>query len=176
MENTYGFGVEESIGPYGNQIEAMVLQIKAIASNISTTTNPPYTVSNFLTVFPQFGPEINENYEQILTMFIEMANASINQGRWKSKWNYAMALYVAHFYTLYLQTISGVNHTIGQVVANASAQFPKSSKGVGDVSVSYDVGSILNGLPGWGAWTTTSYGLQLATMAKIQGLGGMFVI
>lgn len=173
--DNFAFGLSDSIGPYGNEIQAMVEQITSAAANISYGTNPAFAVSDFLNIFPQFGPEINDNYQEIISMFIDMANASINYNRWQSKWRYGMALYTAHFYTLYLETQAGINKTLGQVVASASAQFPKASKSVGDVSVSYDTASITGDLPGWGAFKSTTFGLQLSTLAKILGKGSMYV-
>jgi hypothetical protein len=175
MSDGYEFGLSQSVGPYGNNIDALVQQIKSSAANIQTGANPAYGVSDFLNIFPQFGPEVNDNYQDIIQMFIDMANSSLQYGRWQSKWKYGMSLYVAHFYTLYLETQAGFNQTLGQVVASASAQFPKSSKSVGDVSVSYDVNSITSDLPGWGAWKSTTFGIQFASIARLLGRGGMYV-
>ncbi len=171
----FAFGLSDSVGPYGQSIQALVAQIRETAGNVGYGTNPPFEVSDFLNIFPQFGPEINENYQEIISMFIEMANSCIIQNRWQSKWKYGMALFTGHFYTLYLETQAGMNKTLGQVVANAGAQFPKSSKSVGDVSVGYDVGSITGDLPGWGFWKATTFGIQLASIAKIIGKSGMYV-
>jgi len=171
----YTYPLTDEIGPYGNDIQALLQSITSAASNIIVGTNPPFTINNFLNIFPQFGPEINENYQYILNMFIGMANACLIYNRWQSKWQYGMALYTAHFYTLYLETLSGLNQTLGQVVAAGSAQFPKASKSVGDVSVSYDVTSVTSDLNGWAAWKSTTFGVQLATLARLLGKGGMFI-
>ena len=111
----------------------------------------------------------------ILQMFVDMANSSILEVRFHSQWAYAMCLYIAHFCALYVQSQSGMNQTAAQVINTAQAVFPKSSKSVGDVSVSYDTSSILGDMPGWGAWKMTSYGIQLATIARLVGKGGMYV-
>jgi hypothetical protein len=113
--------------------------------------------------------------DDLLDLFISMATASIQEARWHSQWKYAMCLYVAHFCALYLQTQAGPNLTASQVVATAQGMFPKSSKSVGDVSVSYDTSAINNDIPGWAAWKSTVYGQQLATIARIVGRGGMYV-
>lgn len=102
---------------------------------------------------------------ELLQLFIDMANSSLAQTRWKSKWKYAMCLYVAHFLTLWLRTQNGINATAAQVISTAQSAFNVSSKGVGDVSVSYDTSSISGSLPGWGMWATTTYGMQLAQLA-----------
>lgn len=113
--------------------------------------------------------------EDILNLFIAMANSSLQKSRWLSKWEYAMGLYIAHFCLLHLQTQVGANASSAQIIASAHSLFPKASKSVGDVSVSYDTSSILGELPGWAAWKTTSFGVQLATLARMFGAGGMYV-
>ena len=114
---------------------------------------------------------------ELMQMFIDMANSSISESRWKSKWKYAMCLYVAHFLTLWLRTQNGPNANAAQVISTAQSLFNTSSKGVGDVSVSYDTSSISGSLPGWGMWSTTTYGTQLAQFATfLPGVkAGMYI-
>jgi len=178
------YGLSGSTGPYGNEIAAMVTQIKADASSIIQGTNDAYTSADFLAIFPQFGVTKTVGTttttiipDDVMDLYIAMATASIIQLRWKSKWSYAMALYVAHFCTLYLQTQTSPNSTAAQVVNTAETKFPKQSKGVGDVSVSYDTSSMLNDLPEWAMWKSTTYGMQLATLAKAlpSAKAGMYV-
>jgi len=178
------YGLSGSTGPYGNDITAMVQTIKADASNVIQGTNDAYTTVEFLAVFPQFAitktvGTVTSNVipSDVIDLYISMATASLVQLRWKSKWTYAMALYVAHFCTLYMQTQAGPNLTATQVVGTAEAKFPKQSKGVGDVSVSYDTSSIAGDLPGWAMWKTTTFGMQLATLARAlpSAKGGMYV-
>ena len=113
----------------------------------------------------------------LLEMFMAMAYASILESRWKSKWKYGMSLYMAHFLTLWLKTQNGPNATISQMLNTAQTMFSAGSKSVGDVSVSYDASSISGSLPGWGMWTTTSYGAQLAQFAAFLpgARAGMYV-
>lgn len=59
-----------------------------------------------------------------------------------------------------------------QVAAQGLAGGIQTSKSVGDVSVSYQV---LTSLEDWGAWNLTTYGQQLATMAKVVGSGPMVI-
>jgi hypothetical protein len=170
----------EVIGPYGNNVEAMAQQITSGASNILVGSNPTFTISNFLAVFPQFGDTQTPDNNMLVPitiqqMYITMANASILQVRWHSMWQYAMCLYTAHFCTLWLQTQSGPNSTAAQVVATAQAMFPESAVSAGDVSGSYDISSVAGDLPGWAMWKTTSFGIQLASMARMVGRGGMVV-
>jgi hypothetical protein len=57
-----------------------------------------------------------------------------------------------------------------QIAAQGLAGGIQTSKSVGDVSVSYQA---LASLEDWGAWNLTSYGQQLATMARVIGAGPM---
>jgi hypothetical protein len=50
-----------------------------------------------------------------------------------------------------------------------------SSKTVDSVSLTYDYKQVTDDLTGWGSWKSTEYGTQLATMAKMFSLGGMYI-
>jgi hypothetical protein len=58
------------------------------------------------------------------------------------------------------------------IAAQGLAGGIQTSKSVGDVAVAY---AVLEALADWAAWNLTSYGQQLATMARVVG-GGMFLI
>jgi hypothetical protein len=47
---------------------------------------------------------------------------------------------------------------------------------MGDTSISYDNSAINEGSAKWGTWNATQYGAQLATMARMLGIGGTYVI
>ena len=85
----------------------------------------------------------------------------------------AMALFVAHFATLYCQSAGGNDSTAQQIASQGKATGIMVSKSVGDVSASYQ--AIADDLAGWAAWKLTIYGQQLATMAKMYGMGGMWI-
>lgn len=141
--------------------------------NIASGTNDPYTSDNFYATFPHFKGVIDVN---IVDMFVPMANAAVNQGKWNSAWSYGMALFIAHFATLYLQTLGDSSSPdANAVIANAQARGLQTSESVGEVSVSQDFSTIANDLKGWAAWNLTSYGQQFATFAKMTGKGGMYV-
>lgn len=162
---------------YGVNTDAMVANIIAGASNVkSSAGNPAYTKEDFSIYFPQFS-NITTIPEEIYALYMEMANASLSQGRWKSKWKYAMALYIAHFLTLWQRTQVSEDASAAQVVAGAQNLLVASSKSVDGVSVSYDVSSIQGSLPGWGMWTTTTFGTQLAQLANFlpTARAGMYV-
>lgn len=145
----------------------------ANAANVKGGENPAFDTEKFYTYFPQFQGTMTN--APVLNQFIAMATACVKITRWYDSWEYGMALFVAHFVTLYLQTMTGDNPTASQVIGAAQAKGLQTSKSVGDVSVSYDFSHIAEDLKGWAAWTTTEYGLQFATMAKMLGKGGMYV-
>ena len=47
---------------------------------------------------------------------------------------------------------------------------------MGDTTVSYDNEAITEASAKWGSWNATQYGQQLVTMARMIGMGGMYVI
>lgn len=58
------------------------------------------------------------------------------------------------------------------IAAQGLAGGIQTSKSVGDVSVGYQA---LSALEDWGSWSLTSYGQQLATMARVVGSGPMVI-
>jgi hypothetical protein len=191
----------------------------------------------------------------VLNIYIALATASLQSVRWQEQWYLAMALFVAHYATLWvrsdaievIQTVQasihgevpagpipgtaftlssippgdvlqsltknglflspGVDYTLidqaitllvalqtgdvlyatwpstssvnvtvwptsAQVAAQGLANGILTSKSVGDVSGSYQA---LTSLESWGQWNLTLYGQQLATMAKVIGMGPMVI-
>lgn len=166
---------------YGNNVDAMVSETTATASNVISGTNPAYGLTDFYAVYPVYGPRgvaPNITYlvdPTIIQMYIDLADASIKEARWHTAWHIAMGWFVAHFATLYLQGTASPTGTAAQVIAASQSHFLMSSKSVGDVSVAYDTGTTSQDLDGWAAWKLTIYGQQLATMGKLIGRGGMYV-
>lgn len=133
--------------------------------------NPPYTLDMFIEDFPQFGDKDFACMANInVQLLINQANVMILQSVWGESWRYAMGLCVAHFITLN----ASPNPQAG-AAANGMARGRQSSKSVGDVSVSYDYGGTDAALREWGAFNLTTYGQQLATLARLIGLGGMYI-
>lgn len=149
------------------------------ASGVFSDANPPYAISDFVSVYPQFGPDANGNYivpQTVLQVYINLASASLNQGRWQDAWYTAMGWFVAHFATLWLQSTQGLQGgaSAGKVLAAGEARGLTSAKSVGDLSKSIDYSSISNDLDGWAAWKLTLFGQQLATMGQLVGMGAMY--
>ena len=91
-------------------------------------------------------------------------------------WRYAAGLYTAHFSALYLQTYAPACASAAQAAARAQQTGAVKSATIGDTNISYDNSAITAGTEKWGAWNATQYGQQLVTMARLVGMGGMYVI
>lgn len=158
-----------------------VFGIIAGASNIRTGTNPPYTSSDFLTAYPQFG-KVDETTGQpiipttMLEAWVNMANASLSKARYHDAWELCMGLFIAHFLTLYLQSAASPDDPTAKIINAGLAKGLVSSKSAGDLSISYDF-SIVSGqdFAGWGTYKLTAYGQQFITLARIYAMGGMVV-
>ena len=107
---------------------------------------------------------------------IGQANDSVLPSRWGSLWRYAAGLYVAHFTAMYLKTYAPSSDNAAQAAAGADQVGSVKSASMGNTSISYDNSAITTGTEKWGAWNATQYGAQLVTMARMVGMGGMYVI
>ena len=148
------------------------------ASNLSLGSNPPYTIDDFLKVYSQFGKDSNDNpviSEIVLQMYINLATTCIKQDKWFESWEIAMGWFIAHFCTLYLQGTANPNSGAAGVLQAGQAKGLDTSVSAGGVSVSTDYGTVAQDLNGWAQWKLTLYGTQLASMARIIGMGGMHV-
>lgn len=152
---------------YPNDLNSLI----ADASNIKIGDNPEYTKEDFLAFYPQFEGQVSD---AVLEAFINLASANINKARWHKSWEFGMALFIAHFLTLYVKT-SGTEDEPNTNLASGNIRGIQTSKSVDGVSVSYDVSSVLTELDGWGSYKLTEYGIQLLTMARLLGKGNMYV-
>ena len=161
---------------YNTNSEVYAQQVIASASNIKTGDNPSFTLEDFYIQYKQFGPNSNNEFivpEIVMQMYLDLANASIKESRWHSSWQLAMGWFIAHFLALYVQGMADPNSGAAGVLKAGQARGLNTSKSVGDVSVSTDYSIIANGIDGWANWMLTSYGIQLATIGKFMGKGGM---
>jgi hypothetical protein len=108
----------------------------------------------------------------VLAAYVNLASASLVQARWVEQWTFAVCLYVAHFASLYAKSDGKANATASQAAAQALSTGINVAKSAGDVSVTFQP---VGGLERWGQWNLTTYGQQLATMAKLIGAGPMVV-
>ena len=162
---------------------------KAAAANIPQPGEQGnYTAELFWEDFPQFtrhvspgegeGELMRESLipEKMLLQFIRQANDSVLPSRWGSMWQYAAGLYTAHFVSLYLKTYASGSDSAAQAAAGADQTGVVRSAAMGDNSISYDNSAVTAGTEKWGTWNATQYGAQLVTMARMAGIGGLYVI
>jgi hypothetical protein len=159
---------------------------KSVAANIAPYGEKgDYTADMFEADFPQFYKKtVVEGvtaYEPLLPSamldsFIELANDSVMPSRWGSQFRYAAGLFVAHWVALYLKTYQDGSNNAAEVASKAGQAGNVSSATMGDTSISYDNSAINEGSAKWGTWNATQYGAQLATMARMLGIGGTYVI
>ena len=106
----------------------------------------------------------------VMQAYLNLAFVSLMQSRWREQWGLAMALYIAHFLTLYAESEGNPQATASQIVANSlqsGVEISKSADGVaqGLQPLKFD---------NWGTWALTQYGVQLATMARVVGSGMVY--
>lgn len=143
------------------------------ASNIKYGSNPPYKLVDFYNFYPQFADKVPEIVAQ---SFLDYANCCLQYRRYHGQWKICMSLFIAHFLTLYLETLAGgENSSADDVISSAQAHGIITSESAGSVSYSQDTGTITNDLDGWAQWKLTSYGIQFASIAKLLGKGGMLI-
>lgn len=149
------------------------------ASNIKTGTNPPFTLEDFYSVYPQFGLNTDTNTynvpQIVAQMYLDLADASIKEVRWHKSWQIAMCNFIAHFLTLYLEGTTDPTSGAAGVLEAGKAKGLDTSVSVGGVSVSTDYSLIANTVNGWAQWQITTYGQQLSSIGKLIGKGGMYV-
>ena len=150
-------------------------QLISLAANFQgDSSNPSYTVEEFLEIYPQFTGKIPS---AVMQYYISMGNSCLSYRMYGDQWSMAMSLYIAHFLTLYLQSTNGLtaDSPASQVINSSMAYGLTASKSAGDLSKSYDYGSINDDLNGWAAWKLTIFGQQFASIAKLVGKAGSFI-
>lgn len=159
----------------------MMMEVFRGASNVILTDNPEFTRDDFSSIFPVFklqdGTEIKQDEipTEVYNLFYNMANKSLKYDRFKSQWKYCMCLYIAHYMTLFLMTQNG-DPGAQAALSGALPRGIASSKSVDGLSISYDFMDTASDLKGYGTWKYTIYGQQLATITKMYGHGGMWVM
>lgn len=148
-----------------------MIGIVSQASNIKKEDHPEYTKETFLLLYPQFRGVLPD---AALDMYVDLGLSCVNYRRFNRMWKAAIGLFIAHFCTLYLQSMQPEGTDASQVLASASSAGMVTSESADGVSYSRD-GSALNDLNGWAAFKMTTFGVQFATMAKLVGRGGMYV-
>ena len=168
VQDVSGMNVGNPVAGDGIPDGAMILSVDEIDETVTLSANATATSStaNFTVWNSPLVPFA------MIQAYILLASSCLVQARWLSLWPFAMALYVAHFLTLYAQSENGKNITLARAAAQGLSTGIMVAKAVGDVSASYQP---IGGLERWGAWNLTTFGQQLATFAKAVGSGPMLL-
>lgn len=108
----------------------------------------------------------------VIQAYLNLAYASLMSSRWREMWAMAMGWYIAHFLTLYAQSMAGVGATLDQIAAKGLELGIAVSQSAGAVSYTQQN---LAGLESWGAWAKTAFGTQLVTHAQMLGAGMIYI-
>ena len=173
--------------PYSNPMIPFFENAKRAAANL-----PPYgekgaySAEYFQADFPQFYQKAEQEDStavytplvpaSMLEQFIELANSSVMPSIWGAQWRYAAGLFVAHWAAMYLKTYQDGSPNAAAVASKSGQSGLVSSASLGDTSISYDNAAVDAGTEKWGTWNETLYGSQLATMARMIGIGGVYVV
>ena len=144
-----------------------------VASNLRSPLYPEFTRSDFLDIYPQFEGVVPE---PVIDMYVEQAVRCIQKPRWHAMWKSGICLYIAHHLTLWLMGNAPAGSNGASVAAAGMVQGSVSSKSVDGVSIGYSQSGAQSDLTGWGSYKETIFGEQFATMARMVGKGGMYVI
>lgn len=150
------------------------MSVEYTASNLRPATYPDFTANDFLAIYPQFGGDVVP--EAVINMYVEEAVKCIQQNRWKAKWKSGITLYIAHHLTLWLMANAPTGSNGATVAAAGMVQGSVSGKHVDGVTINFSQSGAQNDLTGWGSYKETIFGEQFATLARIVGKGGMYVI
>lgn len=144
--------------------------ITAVGSNTITLSNPPTQNDTVLTVYETpFMPII------VIKTYVMLALASVMSTRYFQSWPMMMALFVAHYSTLYMRTEEGVpNITAQQVAVSGLTKGIIVSRSAGDVSARSDISNMAS-YDEWGAWGETQYGELFITVARATNMGPVWV-
>ncbi len=132
------------------------------------------TVTEFTTFYPEFN-KLATDRPPVVEEYLLQAHSICDEERWMDMRNEGIRLYIAHKLTLYLKTITAENATDAQIAVSGDAKGIKTNKAVGGVSVGMAESSATAAIEGWGAFKTTEYGIQFMTLARMVGIGGMYV-
>lgn len=132
---------------------------------------PCYGVEDFLAVYPQFTKLVP--YEMI-EEYVRIAHRVVTGRRFGVYWRMAIGLFIAHFATLYLQSMKPEGSSAAAVLAAANSGVVTSESADG-VSHSMDISSYTSDLDGWAGFKLTTFGVQFASLCKIIGKGGLYV-
>jgi hypothetical protein len=147
-----------------------IAQINAAGGNGEITLSQPLNATGPIQLTAYVGPPLVPL--PVIMAYIALATASLVQARWCDTWALGIALYVAHFCTIYLRSEGNCSSTRGQ----AATAGLKSGITVG--LTAGGVSQTLKAVPGiddWAEWAETIYGARLVTFAQSIGAGPVLI-
>jgi hypothetical protein len=109
--------------------------------------------------------------QAVLQMYVTLASASLQSARWCEMWPMAIALFIAHYTTLYLMSEGNTGSTAGSIARSGLAAGIIVSNTASNVSMTIEPPN----LEEFGMWNLTLYGQQFASLAKTIGSGPMLL-
>ena len=146
--------------------DTIIVSVDTVALTV-TAGNPAIANGTTLTVYQTpFVPLV------VISVYLNLAQASVMFSRYQEAWPLCMALFVAHYLTLFMRTESGPNLTAGEVAASGLTKGILISRHAGDVGAQ---SQLISSYEQWGAWTETQYGEQFITLARATNIGPIWV-
>lgn len=102
----------------------------------------------------------------VTKMYLDLANGSLSYKRWKNSWRIGMCLYIAHYCTLYLQSIASPEDGINAIISAGTVKGLETSMSADGVSVITDYSMATIDDKNAGDFNLTIYGQQLLTLSK----------
>lgn len=137
--------------------------VASLGSGTFTISNPA-TASGTVSLSVYLAPFVPIF---VIQLFINLATACLVQDLWQDQWLYGMALFIAHYCTMWVRSDGDQYSNPGQIASSGIEKGMMVSKAVDGVSAGYQ--NMLENYADWGAWTETTYGALLITMAKTIG-------
>jgi len=150
----------------------MLHSLIAQASGIKRPNSSVYTKADFLGAYPQFNELLPT---AMMDAYVQLGNDCVSDVLFGKVWQVAIGLFIAHFCTLYLQSMRGAGAEVDDVLAAAASAGVVTSESADGVSHSMDNSALNTDLNGWAAFKLTTFGVQFATLAKVRSHGGMYV-
>jgi hypothetical protein len=125
------------------------------------------TLNQFRSDFAEFA-DTSKYPDALITFWLTVTSKLINVDRWGDLSDQGQELMTAHYLSLAARdraTAAAPGAIPGQLTGVVTA------KSVDDVSVSYDVSSMLNADAG--SWNQTTYGARYFQLARLMGAGGI---
>jgi hypothetical protein len=156
-------------------VDTVVLSVDTIANTVTMTQVAIDDGTDLLVYETPVVPLV------IMQTFATLAEASVMQARYCEAWPFMMALFIAHYLTMYLRTENvppggyDPNNPYAYISQVASGGLTKGilvHRAAGDVSAT---NQLIQGYEQWGAWAETQYGELFITIARATCMGPVWV-